>query len=304
MSKRQLADRANTLPVSRPFPLRVSWDITHACNLRCQHCYVIHQDNKDRRTEDLESLEIARRIRSINPFVLSIAGGEPTLHPKFIDILELFSSTDIWICIATNGMFLTADVLKKLSNSKRHSLQISLDGATPEVNDNIRGNGTYKKTIEAIERSSRIVSVTLSFTITSKNISHIPDIFKIAAGFNLAGLKLSRFMPSPSVPDPTLKLSADDDFFAKSLIRKSAHILGHTTLFQPYPEVSGTKVISNKCPKMGGRSEITITPSGNVHVCGTMLDHHDGFGNILKKDFTEIWRSALTDATACGCSAC
>jgi sulfatase maturation enzyme AslB (radical SAM superfamily) len=86
-------------------------------------------------------------------------GGEPFLHP---DIREL---TDRALAIApltivTNGLLLDDDAVQWVAHSFERSrysfdLRVSLDGASAEQNDPVRGRGTFEKIIDAIQRLGR-----------------------------------------------------------------------------------------------------------------------------------------------------
>ncbi len=76
------------------FPLIVNWSPTKMCNYTCSYCF--GQEKLDRRKfsswEQLENAveNIARLNRPLYRFTFS--GGEPTLHPHFIDLLNLLST--------------------------------------------------------------------------------------------------------------------------------------------------------------------------------------------------------------------
>lgn len=68
--------------------------ITNMCNMNCPYCY---QDSvADGAHADISDIQdVIQELASIGIFEVAIGGGEPTLHPNFIEILQEFSSAKI-----------------------------------------------------------------------------------------------------------------------------------------------------------------------------------------------------------------
>ena len=114
-------------------PVGATLDLTNACNLRCNFCNAAHYRNK-------KFISFERAIKIIkmldNWGVKSICfagGGEPTLHPKFIDILEFTGeNTNMEIGISTNGTYIDSIVFHISSAINKHArfCGFSIDSAT------------------------------------------------------------------------------------------------------------------------------------------------------------------------------
>lgn len=72
-------------------PIEVNWPITDMCNYRCSYCFGQRPIEKER-FSSLKQIEVAvsniAKLRH-NRIMVTLAGGEPTLHPYFYDILRL-----------------------------------------------------------------------------------------------------------------------------------------------------------------------------------------------------------------------
>jgi len=72
----------------------VSWLLGRYCNYNCSYCWAHgRSDVKDHRPTELclktiDSIKEQARDRGFNSFHFSLSGGEPTLHPGYLDILE------------------------------------------------------------------------------------------------------------------------------------------------------------------------------------------------------------------------
>lgn len=86
-------------------------EITRQCNMSCSHCVRGPQQNKIIKTEYLETLFAS--VEHIG--VLTISGGEPSLHPKkIIEIISIAKKHNVYIdnfYIVTNGKNITSEFL-------------------------------------------------------------------------------------------------------------------------------------------------------------------------------------------------
>ena len=79
-------------------------------------------------------------------------GGEPFIREDMMDIVDYGASLGIVSSINTNGTFVTEALLPRIFASKLYLLTFSLDGASPETNDPIRGKGVFKLVTENMKR--------------------------------------------------------------------------------------------------------------------------------------------------------
>jgi MoaA/NifB/PqqE/SkfB family radical SAM enzyme len=127
-----------------------------ACNLTCRHCFnasgphapwlrPLAADAVERALAEAEALGVRE---------VYFTGGEPFLHPEIADLLARALAIAP-TTVLTNGVLIDeplADTLLALSARSLYSLEvrISLDGATEEENDAIRGPGTFAAALAAI----------------------------------------------------------------------------------------------------------------------------------------------------------
>lgn len=128
------------------------------CNLRCRHCFIsCSPTNKTFGFLSLETIR-ARLEESVALGVKEyyFTGGEPFLHPEMtqilVETLRYGPAT-----VLTNGTVLKDDWLQALrcaEEASRFSLEfrVSIDGFSPETNDPIRGEGTFRRAIEGTRK--------------------------------------------------------------------------------------------------------------------------------------------------------
>lgn len=124
------------------------------CNLRCHHCFISCTPENDK--FNFMPLAMCKphldEAKALGTKEYYFTGGEPFANPDMIDILELTVSNYGPATVLTNATILTKEKLTRLKNISQacdHKIEIrvSLDGYTPQMNDPIRGEGTFDRAI-------------------------------------------------------------------------------------------------------------------------------------------------------------
>lgn len=113
---------------THPWPRFVQWDLGRWCNYSCSYCWPdVHN-----KTDPHKSLDVMRRaVDRIHQewsgghrTQWSFGGGEPTINPDFIDIVEYLHSHGDYVSLVTNGSR-SEDYYRRLSRVA-DSIQFSL----------------------------------------------------------------------------------------------------------------------------------------------------------------------------------
>ncbi|WP_022665841.1 radical SAM protein [Desulfospira joergensenii] len=145
------------------------------CNLSCSHCYINRSQHGKKRL-DIETIREWLRLfasKNQNTNVIFL-GGEPTLHPDLsLAVKEARRLRFNSVTIDTNG-FLFHDILDKINPEELDFLSFSLDGATKETNDRIRGKGSFDAVMTGIEKAvKKNFSCSMIYTVSEKNIHEL-----------------------------------------------------------------------------------------------------------------------------------
>jgi MoaA/NifB/PqqE/SkfB family radical SAM enzyme len=133
-------------------PLLVIWDITYACPLRCSHCYSEsgRRPSRQLRAEDL--YRVTDALTSLKPAAIILAGGEPLVVRELFDVARRISGAGVEPHVYTNGWALDPAMVPSVV-SQFSRVTVSLDGATAEVHDRIRGRaGSFDRALEALSK--------------------------------------------------------------------------------------------------------------------------------------------------------
>src|SRR5438034_2310667 len=123
-------------------PICLTWELTYACNLACVHCLSSSGRRDPRELSTAECKALIDEFERMQIFYVNIGGGEPTVRPDFWELVDYATAHHVGIKFSTNGVKITPEVAARLAVSDYVDVQISLDGATAEVNDAVRGVGS------------------------------------------------------------------------------------------------------------------------------------------------------------------
>ena len=133
-------------------PICLTWELTYACNLACVHCLSSSGRRDPRELTTAECERVIDELAEMQVFYVNVGGGEPTLRRDFWHLLDYATSRRVGVKFSTNGSRITAERAAQLAASEYVDVQVSLDGATPDVNDRVRGLGSWAVAVGALER--------------------------------------------------------------------------------------------------------------------------------------------------------
>jgi MoaA/NifB/PqqE/SkfB family radical SAM enzyme len=124
------------------------------CNLTCTYCLTESAPAAPRRQLPLERLpEIAAEARAEGFNALGVTGGEPFLVPGLPGALAAMAA-ELPTVVLSNGTLFTPRLLADLAPLAElpFAVQVSLDSASPQANDEMRGPRNFEKVVDAIPR--------------------------------------------------------------------------------------------------------------------------------------------------------
>lgn len=114
------------LPWTLPDNAIVWLEPTSACNLACDGCYRENVSKSHKTLSEVrEDLKTFRRLRMSDG--VSIAGGDPLMHPQIVDIVEMVAEMGMKPIINTNGGLLTKELLIDLKNAGAFGFTFHID---------------------------------------------------------------------------------------------------------------------------------------------------------------------------------
>ncbi len=272
-------------------PVTITWEITHQCNLSCIHC--LSSSNVETPGElDLEEcLSIVDQLAALKVFEINFGGGEPLLKSYLIPLLRYIHQKGMVTCISTNGTVFNDEAVAYFTGNPLVNIQVSLDGATPEVNDRIRGQGTFPRIIKGIELlAGRDIPLSINTVVTSLNFKQLGQLKEMAGSFG-ARLRVSRFRPSGRARDnwELLRLGPSQLQELSDWLSDDQSILTGDSFFS----ISGDGRRQLGLDMCGAcKMTCCIDPCGLVFPCAFMQERDFCAGSLKVSSFQEIWDSS------------
>jgi mycofactocin radical SAM maturase len=293
-------------------PICLTWELTYACNLACIHCLSSSGRRDPRELTTAECFGVIDELQVMQVFYVNIGGGEPTVRRDFWEILDYATAHDVGVKFSTNGSRITEQAAARVAANDYIDVQISLDGASADVNDAIRGPGSFQTAVRALERLAEAgaPSFKISVVITRENMDQLDDFEALADQFG-AQLRLTRLRPSGRGADVWDRLHPTQSQQRRLydwLLERGDKVLTGDSFF--HLAAYGQPLAGlNMCG--AGRVVCLIDPVGDVYACPFAI--HDAFraGNIRAPGgFQSIWRESelFTDLrqpqTGGACASC
>jgi [mycofactocin precursor peptide]-tyrosine decarboxylase / 3-amino-5-[(4-hydroxyphenyl)methyl]-4,4-dimethylpyrrolidin-2-one synthase len=275
-------------------PICLTWELTYACNLACSHCLSSSGRRDPRELSTDEAKAVIDELERMQVFYVNIGGGEPTIRGDFWELLDYATNHHVGVKFSTNGSRITPEVARRLAANSYVDVQISLDGATAEVNDAVRGPGSYDTAIAAMEHlhEAGMTGFKISVVCTRENLGQLDDFKAIADRYD-AQLRLTRLRPSGRGVDVWDELHPTADQQRQLYDWLMAHgddVLTGDSFFHLAAFGEALPGL-NLCG--AGRVVCLIDPVGDVYACPFAI--HDQFlaGNLRDAGgFAPIWRES------------
>lgn len=272
----------------------ITINTTKKCNLRCKHCFIKEYESND--TLSIESLkkfvqEGMNRNYLSKDFNLAILGGEPLLEKhKVIEIAKFGRELKKSVIVSTNGLLIDSNFAKKASEFQLE-VQVSLEGAKKETNDQVRGKGTFEKVKEKIRvLVSNNVYTIISMVVHEDNYEEIEDLYHFGKDI---GIDEIRYIPLKRMGQAKNNLKPISRkkllYLIYNLVKKDPSIkkyLGRDF----YSIMAKTCAYCSKTSYCGtGLKTILIDSDGEVYPCPNHNWLEFKSGNIHNNTFEEIW---------------
>lgn len=298
-------------------PICLTWELTYACNLSCVHCLSSSGRRDPRELSTKQCKAVIDELQRMQVFYVNIGGGEPTVRSDFWELVDYATDHQVGVKFSTNGVRIDETVAARLAASDYVDVQISLDGATAEVNDAVRGPGSFDMAVRALRnlKDAGFRDAKISVVVTRHNVAQLDD-FKALADTYDATLRITRLRPSgrgADVWDDLHPTAAQQRELYDWLVANGEGVLTGDSFFH-LSAFGGALPGLNLCG--AGRVVCLIDPIGDVYACPFAIHEQFLAGNVLRDatdtlgGFQAVWQnSALfrdlrSPQTGGACSSC
>lgn len=279
--------------------------ITDSCNLRCRHCWITptYTDVRPAPGEYLEPGLLKKAVAEAKPMGLQSAkltGGEPVLHPQFVEIVDFLSAERLSLNMETNGTLIDADLARHLKDKTNLTLvSVSIDGPSPEIHDPFRGvTGSFDAAVRGFRN---LVAAgyrpQLIMCPHRGNVEFVEDVVKLAVELGAGSVK---FNPVSRSGRGIAMHERDETLSVEEILELAHYIRGPLQERMPIELMLSTPLSLYTVGELVSagpdgmchvRNILGILGSGEMVLCGIGRTIPDlCFGNLADTSVREVWQ--------------
>lgn len=274
-------------------PVVTGWEITRRCNLACPHCYTdAGAANGELSTAD--ALRIVDDLAALGAEVIGWTGGEPLLRDDLEVLAARAAAHGMSSGVTTNGLLLDARRAATLRAAGVDTVQVSLDGSTPERNRAMRGAtpAQFERVVEGIGQARAAgLAVTMAMVLGESNLDDATEYVRLARELGVATVRFCGFVPSGRGRSAAIRARmeyAPDRARLRAVVDAMvAHVPPPHVYFDPGFGPLPPGWIFHRC--VAGRETMYLSCSGDVRPCTSLTDPRFVVGNVHARPLAEIW---------------
>mgnify|MGYP005851866951 CR=1 FL=1 len=274
-------------------PYRLDFALTYRCNNHCPHCYVERPRDFPEMNSDRWKTALERAWELGIPHVV-FTGGEATLRPDLVELIEYAENLGLITGLLTNGRNLGKDVMvEKLVDSGLDHIQITIESHLEEIHDDMVGcRGAWRETVRGIEAVLSTPIYTISnTTITASNRGHLLDTVDFLAHLGLQAIAMNGVIYTGGARDSLNGIREEELGAVLESVRDRAADCGLRFIwYTPTRYCRLDPVALGLGPKQctAGKYNMCVEPNGDVIPCQS---YYEPLGNLLDDDWETIWGS-------------
>ena len=303
----------------------VFWNMTRRCNLLCAHCYIRAGPDAggvDELTTD-EAMGMIDDLAALRVPLLLFSGGEPLLRHDFWELAHYTKEKGLTTALSTNGTLITPEVARGLKEAGVEYAGISLDGASAETHDRIRGvRGSFKRSVRGLENCVAAgLKCGVRITATRSNCVELADLIDLSLALGVPRFCVYWLVPSGRglALDAEEALGPDEAREVLDLLYRRAReldpsVMEFLTVDAPQDAVYLLSALERDNREAhaamrtllehsgvgcsAGDRVANIDPSGNVYPCQFGQLDTLRIGSVRERPFSELWNNPVNPVLA------
>ena len=281
--------------------LGVGIEVTRRCNFTCPHCFVdagtaggrprgagLAPRAPEWSTEEL--LGVVRDLGACGLTDLCWSGGEPLLRGDLEVLTRAAAERGARVSLVTNGYLATRERLAKLRASGLASIQVSLDGSSPEAAARYRRgpSSAFERAVGAARAAVEVGLAThLCCLLSPETAVDVEPMIAFARGLGVAGLRYAAWTPVGRAAGQAY----DEDAWGSPAIRRFFEVVARedSPRFRVLLDCpTGPHPLAPRFRCRVGRHSVYITAAGDVYPCTALMFDAYRAGNVHRAKIADI----------------
>src|SRR5918912_2172363 len=287
-------------------PVHAVWEITLACDLKCQHCGSRAGRRRPEELSTQECFDLVRQLARLGTREVTIIGGEAYLRRDWLEIIREIRAQGMDCTLQTGGLHLTEKRIREAAKAGLQAVGVSIDGLS-ELHDRLRGvKGSFDAAFNALRLlHSEGIQTSVNTQITALVIPELRELMERFIEVEVRDwqvqltVAMGRAVDHPELllqPFSLLELmpllaELYEEGLERGLLMQPGNNIGYFGPFEALWRGAGDERIHwMSCN--AGQNTIGIEADGTIKGCPSLPTNTYTGGNIRDLTLEDIWREA------------
>lgn len=202
----------------------IQFEITGACNMKCAHCRAWEEPKVNLPIDTIKQIMIFGENFSVQPFLVTVSGGEPFMRSDLPEIIGLISESPVQeIIITTNGWFNDPSLLRNLRQVRNGllTIQVSLDSINSKEHDTFRKKpGSFSRAIKTLRLAFELgFTTSVRMSVRSANLGEMSKMIELATSLRANRVGFGPIIPTGRAKNRYLMTPGEKKSFHEELAK-------------------------------------------------------------------------------------
>jgi radical SAM protein with 4Fe4S-binding SPASM domain len=278
-------------------PFLVDLQITNKCNSFCQHCYA-ESSASGSHLSFSDIINVLDNCAQAGVFEIALGGGEPTLHPRLVDILKAARKRNLVCNLATNGKSMNsklARILAKYCGAVALSIEFLYEDFKKRRGFDF---GKFLESVMLLKKAG--LRLVFQVTVSCANIYKIKEIARFLSRYKPYGIVFLAYKPLGRGKHFDLPLSVMNNKEVLKEFEKCFIILEKERIKIGYDCCMGSLLtgltLKNNAEIYGcSATRESIGVNMNLDVLPCSFASKERLGNLRNETLLSIWHNHTTN---------
>ncbi|MBQ3854885.1 MAG: putative heme d1 biosynthesis radical SAM protein NirJ2 [Anaerovibrio sp.] len=274
----------------------VSWNVTNACNMYCDHCYREAGCKAEEELSTQEAKTLLEQIAKARFKIMIFSGGEPLMRPDIVELVVYATKLGLRPVFGTNGTLITLEMAKKLKAAGAMGMGISLDSLDKAKHNEFRKfPGAWEGAVRGMENCRKAgLPFQIHTTVMDWNNAELESITDFAVEKGAVAHHFFFLVPTgraKSIEAESLRAEQYEDTLTRIMKKQQqVDIELKPTCAPQFMRIADQMGIKTRFRRgcLAGTAYCIISPRGKVQPCAYL---NMELGDVRKTPFDEIWQN-------------
>lgn len=274
----------------------VSWNVTNACNMFCDHCYREAGCKAEEELSTEEAKTLLEQIARAGFKIMIFSGGEPLIRPDILELVSYATSLGLRSVFGTNGTLITLEMAQKLKDAGAMGMGISLDSMDKKKHNEFRKfDGAWEGAVQGM-RNCRAVGLPFQIhtTVMEWNNHELEAITDFAVAEGAVAHHFFFLVPTgraKTIEAESLRAEQYEETLTRIMKKQTeVDIELKPTCAPQFMRIAAQMGIKTRFRRgcLAGTAYCIISPRGKVQPCAYL---NMELGDVRETPFDEIWKN-------------